>query len=228
MTVEPVEKSVPKVAPLRSGYKTWDPGTKGFGAAVGIHSKKVQFEELRSLLMLKAVVALGEIGLDRCSSAPTWKLQEDILVKVLQLSMPIRPVILHMRDAADQQCGEIGARCLQIMTANVSPTQRIHLHCFTRTVDQVVSWLETFPKCYFGATGLVREFDSFQNAALRRIPKGHSLPETDAPFFRPLQASANISAFIGEVALEVSRVRGETLEEGFDFTSANARILYQM
>ncbi|KAH3794884.1 hypothetical protein DPMN_148422 [Dreissena polymorpha] len=61
MTVEPVENSVPKAAPLRSGYKTWDPGTKGFGAAVGIHSKKLQFEELRSLLRLKDVVALGEI-----------------------------------------------------------------------------------------------------------------------------------------------------------------------
>ncbi|KAH3794883.1 hypothetical protein DPMN_148421 [Dreissena polymorpha] len=142
--------------------------------------------------------------------------------------MPFRPVIVHMRDAADQQCGEIGARCLQIMTANVAPTQRIHLHCFTRTVDQVVSWLETFPKCYFGATVLVREFDSFHNAALRRTPKGHLLLETDAPFFRPLQASANIPAFIGELALEVSRVKGETVEEVLEFTSANARILYQM
>ena len=56
MTVEPVENSVPQVAHLRSGYKTWDPGKKWFGAAVGIHAKEVQFfpqsefEELRSLL----------------------------------------------------------------------------------------------------------------------------------------------------------------------------------
>jgi len=142
--------------------------------------------------------------------------------------MPIRPVILHMRDAADQHCGEVGARCLQIMKANVAPTQRIHLHCFTGTVEQVVSWLETFPKCYFGVTGLVREFDCFQKAALRRIPRGHLLIETDAPYFRPLQASASTPAFIGEVALEVSRVRGQTVEEVLEFTSANTRILYQM
>ena len=139
--------------------------------------------------------------------------------------MPIRPVILHMRDAADQHCGEVGARCLQIMKANVAPTQRIHLHCFTGTVEQVVSWLETFPKCYFGVTGLVREFDSFQKAALRRIPRGHLLIETYAPYFRPLQASASTPAFIGEVALEVSRVRGETVEEVLESTSANTRIL---
>ncbi|KAH3698120.1 hypothetical protein DPMN_085639 [Dreissena polymorpha] len=49
---------------------------KGFGAAVGIHPKKVQFfpqskfEELRNLLRLKTVVALGEIGLDRCAPNP--------------------------------------------------------------------------------------------------------------------------------------------------------------
>ncbi|KAH3848778.1 hypothetical protein DPMN_091158 [Dreissena polymorpha] len=59
MNVEPVENSVPQVAPLRLGYKTWDPGKKGFGTAVGIHPKKVQFEELRSLLGFKAVLALG-------------------------------------------------------------------------------------------------------------------------------------------------------------------------
>ncbi|KAH3848767.1 hypothetical protein DPMN_091147 [Dreissena polymorpha] len=121
--------------------------------------------------------------------------------------MPIRPVILHMRDAADQHCGEIGARCLQIMRTNVAPIQRINLHRFTGVVGQVVSWLETFPKCYFGATGLVREFDSFQKAALRRIRKGHLLLDTDALYFRPLQASANIPAVFGEVAMQVSLER---------------------
>ncbi|KAH3884879.1 hypothetical protein DPMN_008865 [Dreissena polymorpha] len=82
--------------------------------------------------------------------------------------------------------------------------------------------------CYFGVTELVREFDSFQKAALRRIPKGRLLLDKNAPYFRPLQASANTPAFIGEVALEVSRVRGETVEEVLEFTSANACILYQM
>ncbi|KAH3726335.1 hypothetical protein DPMN_052197 [Dreissena polymorpha] len=151
---------------------------KGFGAAVGIQPKKVpffphtKFEELRNLLRLKTVVALGEIGLDRCAPAFTWKLQEEILVKVLQLSMPIRSVILHMRDAAGQHCGEVGARCLQIMKANFVLTQRIHLHCFTGTVEQVVSWLETFPKCYFGlpvwsessTVSRRRHFGEFQGA----------------------------------------------------------------
>ncbi|KAH3848779.1 hypothetical protein DPMN_091159 [Dreissena polymorpha] len=133
--------------------------------------------------------------------------------------MPIRPVILHMQDAVDQHCGEIGARCLQLMRAYVAPTHRILLHCFTGTVEQVVSWLEIFAKCYFGATGLVREFDSFQKAAFRRIPKGHSLLETDAPYFRPLQVIANIPAFIGEVSLEVSRKReNDGRSPGFHLT----------
>ncbi|XP_052257965.1 putative deoxyribonuclease TATDN2 [Dreissena polymorpha] len=114
------------------------------------------------------------------------------------------------------------------MKANVAPTQRIHLHCFTGTVEQVVSWLETFPKCYFGVTGMVKEFDNFQKTALRRIPKGHLLLETDAPYFRARQASASTPAFIGEVAIEVSRIRGKTVEEVLEFTSANTRILYQI
>ncbi|KAH3729959.1 hypothetical protein DPMN_055937 [Dreissena polymorpha] len=111
------------------------------------------------------------------------------------------------------------------MRANVAPIQRILLHCFTGTVKQVVSGLETFPKCYFGETGLVREFNCYQKTALRRIPKGHFTLETDTPYFRPLQASACTPAFIGEFALEVRRVRGETAEEVLEFTSANTRIM---
>ncbi|KAH3854515.1 hypothetical protein DPMN_097058 [Dreissena polymorpha] len=82
--------------------------------------------------------------------------------------------------------------------------------------------------CYFGVTGMVKEFDNFLKAALRRIPKCHLLLETDAPYFRARQVSASTPAFIGEVALEVSRIRWETMEEVLDFTSANTRILYQM
>ncbi|KAH3794875.1 hypothetical protein DPMN_148413 [Dreissena polymorpha] len=70
--------------------------------------------------------------------------------------------------------------------------------------------------------------DSYQKTALRRIPKGHLVLETDAPYFRLLKASASTPDFIAKVALVVRRVRVETAEEVLEFTLVNTRILYQM
>ncbi|MEW8547192.1 MAG: TatD family hydrolase [Candidatus Thiodiazotropha sp.] len=213
-------------------YPAQVPKEKGFGVAVGVHPKKValfhndQYGKLRDLLRLKEVVALGEIGLDHTEPESTWKDQEDTLIKVLQLSMPIRPLIIHFRDPKDKHCGELSTRCLQIMRANVAPTQKIHLHCFGGTVEQVVSWMEAFPRCYFGFTGSVTRFDEFQKAALRKVPRGHLLLETDSPYFMPSRALANTPAFIGDVATAVAGIRKEAVEDVLDLTAANTRVLY--
>ena len=52
--------------------------------------------------------------------------------------MPVRPLIIHLLDPKDKDCGELCTRCLQIMKGNVAPTQKIHLRCFGGTVEQVV------------------------------------------------------------------------------------------
>lgn len=214
-------------------YPARVPKEKGFGVAIGVHPKKVaffqndQYGKLRDYLRLREVVGLGEIGLDHTEPESTWKEQEDIFIKVLQLSMPIRPLIIHLRDPKDKHCGELSTRCLQIMKANVAPTQKIHLHCFGGTVEQVVSWMEAFPRCYFGFTGSVNRFDDFQKSALRKVPRSHLL-ETDSPYFMPSGALANTPAFIGDVATAVARIRREAVEDILDLTAANIRVLYML
>ena len=44
-----------------------------------------------------AVVALGEIGLDRTEPKGTWGHQEAVLKELLALARPEKPVILHVR-----------------------------------------------------------------------------------------------------------------------------------
>ncbi|KAL4222256.1 hypothetical protein ACF0H5_018293 [Mactra antiquata] len=131
------------------------PCQRGFGAAIGVHPKKCHLLTTAKFQMvldhLKSWdVALGKTGLDRTEPESTWKLQEDTMVRLLNFSMPVRPVILHMRDGVDEHAGEVSAKCLQILKANAAPTQKIHLHSFGGTVEQVVGWLDAFPNCYFG------------------------------------------------------------------------------
>ena len=99
---------------------------KGFGADIGVHTRKAcffpnrKFNELRNLLRTTEVVALGEVGLDHTEPQGTWQTQKEVLIKVLQLSMPIQPLI-HLRDPQDKYCGELSTRCLQILKAHVAP-----------------------------------------------------------------------------------------------------------
>jgi TatD DNase family protein len=209
------------------------PRQPGFGVAIGVHPRKARsfedkhLDEFSSLLRSPGVIALGEIGLDHTEPQDTWAAQEELLVKLLQYSMPIRPVVVHLRDQADRHAGEVGAKCLQLFKANAAPTQRIHLHCFGGTVEQIVGWLEAFPQCHFGFTNLVNQFDKYQVAALRRVPANRLLLETDAPYFKPFPtARASTPAYIGETARAVSQIRGETLEEVLRLTAENGRRLY--
>ena len=95
-------------------------------------------------------------------------------------------------------------------------------------MEQVVSWLEAFPKTYFGFTESVSRFDDFQKAALRKVPRAHLLIETDSPYFKPALASVSTPAFIGDVATAVSRIRNETVQDILDLTAANTRVLYML
>ncbi|XP_060606640.1 putative deoxyribonuclease TATDN2 [Ruditapes philippinarum] len=177
------------------------PSLKGFGAAIGVHPKKCQhlapakFQMVLDYLKSWDVFAVGETGLERTEPEKLLKLQEETLVKLLNFSMPVRPVFLHMREGADQHVGEVSAKCLQLMKANAAPTQKIHLH-FGGTVEQVVGWLDAYPNCYFGFSAWVTSFDKYQIAALQRVPANRLLLETDAPYFKQAAARASTLHFL--------------------------------
>ncbi|KAH3718487.1 hypothetical protein DPMN_061291 [Dreissena polymorpha] len=80
------------------------------------------------------------------------------------------------------------------MQKNVSSTQKIHLHCFTGTLDQVLSWSAAFPRCYFSISDLVARFDEVQKSVVRGIPADRLLVETDSPYLRALSNRDNTPA----------------------------------
>ncbi len=113
--------------------------------------------------------------------------------------MPIRPLVLHVRDT-DPYASDLYLRCLKILQANVAPTQLIHLHSFGGTPDQVTNWMETFPNTYFSFSGLAVHFDRRQTDAVKRVPDDRILIETDSPYLRPLSPGINTPAYLGDVA----------------------------
>ncbi|KAH3839057.1 hypothetical protein DPMN_112479, partial [Dreissena polymorpha] len=58
------------------------------------------------------------------------------------------PVVLHIRGRDTHYCS-VNARALRFMKDDVSTTQKIHLHCFAGTPDQVLGLSAAFSRCYF-------------------------------------------------------------------------------
>ena len=207
---------------------------KQWTVAVGVHPKHVhemddqKFLELRRLLDLPCVSALGEIGLDHTVPLDKWRTQERVFVKVLSLTKVSRPIVLHLRGPASDRYGlGVSSRCIQLLQKNVvSPRQLIHLHCFSGDSELVAEWLTEFPNVYFGYTALVSSFTPAQIAGLRSVPKDRILVETDSPYFA--RFDVNTPAFIGEVAQLVADHRGIPVEELLEITLQNGRELYNV
>jgi len=198
-------------------------------AGVGIHPEEIDdFDSktcaaLAALAAEKKVVAIGEIGLDyHWEKDPQRRLiQQRIFIEQLDLARQLNlPVCVHDRDAHGDT--------LKILQTEARDLRGV-LHCYSGSLEisrEVfkLGWL-------IGVDGPL----TFKNSAklpdiVRTAPRDMILIETDAPYLAPTpyRGKRNEPAYVVEVAKKLAEVRGETLEEVADYTTANARRLYDI
>ena len=198
-------------------------------AGVGIHPEEIDdFDEktcarLAELAAEKKVVAVGEIGLDYHLEKDSQRrlLQQKIFIEQLDLARQLNlPVCVHDRDAHGDTL-----KILQTEGKNL----RGVLHCYSgsqETAQEIfkLGWL-------IGVDGPL----TFKNSAklpeiVKAAPREKILIETDAPYLAPVpyRGKRNEPAFVVEVAKKLAALRGETLEEVADYTTANAKSLYKI
>ena len=221
--------SEPSCYPTEEELSLLDPKWK---VSIGVHPKKIheltdeRFKDLTRLMGNPRVCALGEIGLDFGSPERFWENQEVIFKKLIkEVCVPEKPVVLHLRGSKKHGSDASASACL-ILSQFADPTQKIHLHCFTGTPQDVHRWRGHFPNAYFGFTALVSSFDERQRLALREIAQDRLLIETESPYFSQRKTFANTPAFIGDVALKVSKILGVGVSEVLSTTKKNAERLY--
>ena len=59
--------------------------------------------------------------------------------------------------------------------------RHIHRHCFSGSVNELTTWLQTLPNCYFGIIKLVIENEKIREA-VKEIPLSRLLIELDSPY----------------------------------------------
>jgi TatD DNase family protein len=193
------------------------------------------------LLSHPRCVAVGEVGIDlttRCQCRPPcWdpqrcyhlsiEAQKEFLAEVLALTRSLKkPLVLHCRDHGTGEAAQI---VLAMLHQHQMTEWPIHRHCFTGTGRELRQWKEELPRCHFGFTSKVCEFDQVLRAEVVHLAKERILLETDAPFLPPDPAQPlNTPWRISAQAMTLSEVCGVPLRLVLEQTTRNATMLYNL
>jgi len=174
------------------------------------------------------IVAVGEIGLDYHYGEPTREVQKYWFDRQLRLAVDEdMPVIIHSRDSAkdthDMVCKAFS------MAESYGRKLAGVLHCFSYGWDMAQEYVKM--GLHIGCTGVV----TFKNAknlieVVERIPLGHLVVETDAPYLAPVpnRGKRNDSTNLPYIITRIAEIKGMSAEEVEDATYKNALGLYRM
>jgi TatD DNase family protein len=199
----------------------------GLAVAAGIHPHEARnappdiAAELRPLLAVPQVVAIGETGLDYYyDNSP-----RDVQARVFRAQLGVAretamPVVFHQRDAV--------ADFTAILREEWAPGMRGVVHCFTGTPEEARTYTEEFG-LFLGIGGVL----TFPNAhtlreAASAVGAAKIVLETDCPYLAPVpvRGKRNEPAFVAHTAAKLAELLGMPLQELIATTDANARTLF--
>lgn len=195
-------------------------------ATVGMHphdAKDVGADELEILKILAAnakVVAIGETGLDYYYSHSPHDVQRRVFGQFIQMARQTKlPIVVHERDAAPE--------AVELLRSEGGGELRGVIHCFTGNYQAACAYLDL--GFYLSFTGII----TFKNAgALRevvgKVPLERMLVETDSPYLTPMphRGKRNEPAYVRFVAETIAQVKGISVDEVADVTTANVSALF--
>lgn len=210
----------PKVIALADTYGN-------FYATVGVHpdhdpgEEVLTEEDLTSRAAHPKVLAIGETGLDyfRLKGDLEWQ-RERFRTHIRAAWTCGKPLVIHTREAAEDT--------LRLMREEGAGEVGGVLHCFTETEAVARAALDMGFLISF--SGIV----TFKNAAslrevARLVPADRLMVETDSPYLAPVphRGKVNQPGWVRHVAETVAAVRGETLEQVAETSTANFRRVFK-
>lgn len=199
------------------------PGTIFAGVGVHPHDATTYSDEVglqfRAMAREPVVVAIGEFGLDYYRMLSPRDVQRAVFCAHLQLARACGlPCIIHVRDSHDD--------VIELLRAHGQGLRGV-FHCFSGNVAQAEECLSFDGFLLSFAGPLTRQGNALPEVA-RMVPLDRVLVETDSPYLvpKPLQTKRNEPLFVKHVAAKLAEIRGMTLAEIAQITSANAARLF--
>lgn len=191
--------------------------------AIGFHPTELNdiLEEdyafLEDNIRNKKIVAIGEIGLDYHYEDTDKDKQKYHFIRQLELAGKYNlPVIVHSRDSIQD-------------TYNILKQYSVRgvLHCYSGSVEMAREFIKLG---YFISVGGIITFKNAKNIieVIKNIDLSYILLETDSPFLtpEPYRKEQNEPMYIPIIANKISEVKGCSIKEVKDVTTANACRLF--
>eukprot|EP01113_Clastostelium_recurvatum_P049744 TRINITY_DN9269_c0_g1_i1.p1 TRINITY_DN9269_c0_g1~~TRINITY_DN9269_c0_g1_i1.p1 ORF type:complete len:310 (+),score=66.11 TRINITY_DN9269_c0_g1_i1:1-930(+) len=190
------------------------------------HNAKEYTDEIEKnimeLMKHPKTVACGEMGLDYHYDFSPREVQREVFARQLKMGVSLgKPIIIHTREAEEDT--------LQILKDHLPKEWKVHIHCFTSSVQFAESILAEFPNSFIGITGVV----TFKTAegvrdVVKLTPLDRLLLETDGPFMAPLPHSGKNAhpGYIPYVAAKIAEIKGVSTADVIRATRENARRMY--
>jgi len=193
----------------------------GVYAAPGIHPQAADrcqvlpLEQLRFHLEHPKAVALGEVGLDRQVES-SWQKQEEVFIQMIRLARDMdKPLLVHAR-----KCSE---RVLELLRQEGADRVGGIFHAFSGSLESARKVIDV--GFLLGIGGVVTLPTAKRlPEVVREVPASVLVLETDAPDMtpEPHRGHPNRPAYLGLIAGRVAALRGWSLEETAQTTTANA------
>ena len=203
----------PRVLALADGHEQ-------LFASVGVHpdqgeAASPEIKDLTERAQHRKIVAIGETGLDyyRQDGDLEWQ-RARFRTHIRAARQCGKPLIVHTRDA--------GEDTLRIMREERANEVGGVMHCFTETLE--IAQAAMGLNFYISFSGIV----TFKNArtikeVAKAVPLDRILIETDSPYLAPVphRGKTNEPGWVRHVAEEIASLRGMSLSEVADATTAN-------
>ncbi|MFH1842030.1 MAG: TatD family hydrolase [bacterium] len=173
-------------------------------------------ERLATQLRECRAVAIGEVGMDDRAEEAPLRAQHAVLHAQLELAMDFDlPVILHCRNG-----WELLVSALQPYAGRI----RGLMHDYTRHPGLMTPFLKIGFHIGFGGA-ITRPHKKLSRLSAEELPLDRIVLETAAPQsgLETVAPEEMEPRHVGEVAAELAKIRGMSLEEVADATTANAR-----
>jgi TatD DNase family protein len=188
--------------------------------------------DINALARDPRVVAVGESGLDYYWDTAYVDDQKRALRFHARLAVEVdKPLVLHLRDRDGREgCARDLVAILHEEGAAAPAGRPLRgvFHCFGGPAWLAGEVMEL--GFHVGLGGTLTYPKAGVAAAIEDLPMDRILLETDAPYLAPIprRGTRNEPGYVLHVAERLAEVRGLTVEEVGDLTSANADALFRL
>lgn len=196
-------------------------------AMMGLHPCSVKKDFHKELYLIedwlneRKFIGIGETGIDLYWDKTFLPQQQEALQIQTDWARKFKlPIVLHTRDSFSET--------YEIMARNQHEDLTGVFHCFSGTAEEAKKAIDL--NFYVGIGGVSTFKNGGLDKVLPEVPLERIVLETDCPYLAPVphRGKRNEPAYLKLIAAKVAQLKGISLEELAEVTTANAKKLFKL